>query len=182
MAKDKINLRLVIVLTTIMIISATVLTFVYQSTTPLINEHAAVAKEKAILAVLPGAVEYKLIEEGGLELYQGLDESGSIVGTALEHEGKGFQGAIKLMIGMDLKEEKLLKIKILDQLDTPGLGARISEDEFKDQFKGKNFSDEFVAKADVDAIAGATISSQAVSDILKNAIKTVKDAYNGGGQ
>ncbi|PRX28958.1 electron transport complex protein RnfG [Orenia metallireducens] len=180
MGKEKIDIKLIVVLTSIMIISALVLSLVYQATTPLINEHAAQAKKEAILDVLPGAVKYEKLEKGGLELYQGLDEAGSPVGIAFQHEGNGFQGTIILMIGMDVENQKLLKVKILDQLDTPGLGARMAEEEFKGQFQGKSFSDNFVAKEDVDAIAGATISSQAVSNILKDAIATVEQAYSGG--
>ena len=180
MANNKIKPSLIIVLTTIMIISAMVLTFIYQTTTPLIEEHAAKAKENAILGVLPGAVEYKKIEKNGLKLYKGLDESGNQVGVAMVNEGQGFQDAIELMIGIDVEEKKLLKIKVLQQLDTPGLGARISEEQFKSQFKGKSFSDSYVAKKDVDAIAGATISSQAVADILKDSINKVQKAYGGG--
>ncbi len=180
MAKEKIDIKLIIALTLIMIVSATTLTFVYQATTPLIKEHAAQAKAEAILAVLPGAVEYKKIEKGDLELYQGLDDSGNIVGVAMQNEGNGFQDTIGLMIGMDIDKNKLLGVKVLEQLDTPGLGARMVEDGFKSQFEGKSFSDGFIAKKDVDAITGATISSQAVSDILKDAINKVQKAYGGG--
>ncbi|WP_018247862.1 RnfABCDGE type electron transport complex subunit G [Orenia marismortui] len=180
MGKEKIDVRLIIVLTSIMIISALILSIVYQGTKPLIKEHAAQAKKEAILDVLPGAVKYKELKKGGLDLYQGLDGSGNPVGVAFQHQGNGFQGTIILMIGMDIANEKILKVKVLDQLDTPGLGARISEEEFKSQFQEKSFADAFVAKEDVDAIAGATISSQAVSDILKNAIYKVEQAYGGG--
>ncbi|AGB41908.1 electron transport complex, RnfABCDGE type, G subunit [Halobacteroides halobius DSM 5150] len=176
----KIKPRLIIVLTLIMIVSALVLTYVYQVTTPIIKAQAQEKKEKAILDVLPGAIKYKKVTKEGLTLYKGIDKSGNTVGYAVQNSGQGFQSIIKLMIGMDLKENKIIKINILSQAETPGLGSRITEKQFKAQFQGKSFSDAFKAKKDVDAITGATISSQALSDVLDEAIAKVQQVYGGG--
>ncbi|GAB6099100.1 RnfABCDGE type electron transport complex subunit G [Halanaerocella petrolearia] len=177
---NKIKPRLIVVLTTIMIVSALVLSFVYQMTLPVIEAHAKQKKEKAILQVLPGAKKYEKVTKDGLTLYKGIDESGNVVGYSFQNSGQGFQSKLKLMIGMDLEKKKIIKINILSQAETPGLGARITEKVFKSQFKGKSFSDSYTAKEDVDAISGATISSQALSDVLSDAIDKVEQAYGGG--
>ncbi|GAB6138401.1 RnfABCDGE type electron transport complex subunit G [Halanaerobaculum tunisiense] len=192
---NKIKPRLIIVLTVIMIVSSLVLTFVYQITKPVIKAHSEAKQEAAILDVLPTeATEYERItkeytkpvqdnkkaKEKELTLYKGLDSSGNVVGYAVENSGQGFQSKLKLMIGLDLEQSKIIKINILSQAETPGLGARITEPDFKSQFKGKSFADSFTAKEDVDAITGATISSQALSDVLATAIDDVQQAYSGG--
>ena len=172
---DKIKPKLILTLTIIMIISAGVLTFTQQITTPKIKQHAQEKKEAAILTVLPGAEEYEEVTKDGLTLYKGMGKSGNTVGYAMTNSGQGFQSVLKLMIGFDLEEEKVLRIKILNQAETPGLGSRIVEKDFKSQFFDKAFSDQFQAKKDIDAISGATISSQAMSDVIKDAINKVQD-------
>ncbi|MBM7556172.1 RnfABCDGE type electron transport complex subunit G [Halanaerobacter jeridensis] len=173
---DKIKPKLIIVLTIIMITSAGVLTFVQQLTLPKIQSHAQQKKENAILTVLPGAEEYEQVDKGNLTLYKGLDSSGNVVGYALQNSGQGFQSVLKIMVGLDVDAKKVMKVKILNQAETPGLGARIIEKQFKSQFNDKAFSDSFQAKKDIDAISGATISSQAMSDVIKGAIKKIQES------
>lgn len=173
---NKIKPKLIIVLTIIMIISAGVLTWVQQKTKPIIEQHAQEKKENAILTVLPGAEKYEKVSKGDLTLYKGLDSSESVVGYAMQNSGQGFQSVLKIMVGLDVDQKKVLKVKILNQAETPGLGARIGEKGFKSQFNDKSFGDSFKAKKDIDAISGATISSQAMSDVIKDAINKIKKA------
>ena len=172
---NKFKPKLVIVLTMIMIASATVLTYIEQITTPKIKAHAQQKKESAILTVLPGADEYEEVTKGDLTLYKGLDSSGSVVGYALQSSGQGFQSVLKIMVGLDPAKKEVLKVKILNQAETPGLGARIVEKGFKSQFNGKSFSDSFQAKEDIDAISGATISSQAMAEVIEKGIKKLQE-------
>jgi len=85
------------------------------------------------------------------------------------------------MVGYDPKEGTLLGIEILSMTETPGLGAKIQEEPFKGQFKGKSVEDEFIAKQDVEAISGATISSTAVADAIKTSLAKVVEIYPVGG-
>ncbi len=178
--------RLILTLTVIGVISALVLTFVFQWTTPLINKHKAVAQEKAIFSVLPGAVEIKKHDKNGNTFFTGYDKSGSKVGIAMVTEGGGFQGVIKLMIGTDLDQGKIYGIKILEHQETPGLGARITGEEYKSNFVDKPFGSYQVIKKsssnplDIEAIAGATISSKKVTNIVQNAVQEIEKAFGGG--
>lgn len=177
--------KLIITLTVIGIISALLLAFVYQWTLPHIKKHQAVAREKAVFAVLPGAEDYKGVKKDGLTFYEGYDEAGSRVGVALIITGGGFQGTIKLMVGTDPEAEKIYGIRILEHEETPGLGARITGKEYKSNFKNKAFGDYKVVKREVknekevEAISGATISSRKVTNIVENAITKIKRVYGG---
>ena len=76
------------------------------------------------------------------------------------------------------------EIIVLSNSETPGLGSKITLSSFTDQFKGLK-SKEVVLNKDggrVDAISGATISSRAVTDSvrdeLNNKIEIIKkNAY-----
>jgi electron transport complex protein RnfG len=62
---------------------------------------------------------------------------------------------------------------VLEQKETPGLGTKMTEDKFLNQFKGINISDFKLAVkkdgGDVDALTGATISSRAFCDATQMA-------------
>lgn len=176
--------RLIIVLTIISIGSGLVLALTYNSTIPVIKAIAAREQKEAILETLPGASKYEEISGAEFPMYKGLDDAGNVVGFAYVAEGGGFQGVIRIMVGVNPDEEVLTSIKVLSHSETPGLGARITEAWFQDQFKGKSVKDNFVAKEDVEAITGATISSDAVSTIIKQSLPKAIEQYKalGGGR
>ena len=175
----KVDPKLIVVLTVIMICSATVLTFLHRVTEPQIEAHAQRAKEEAIKQVLPGTAEFDEVTKGELTLYRGLDETGSVVGHALEKGKRGYQEDVVLMIGFDLEDQIIMGIEILDHAETPGLGARIEEEEFRGQFQNQPLTASFQINQDVDAISGATISSEAVVEIVKEAAVEIQEAQRG---
>jgi electron transport complex protein RnfG len=93
---------------------------------------------------------------------------------------------IEIMIGVDLNEEKIYEFSVLNHAETPGLGARITEPQFKSNFEDKTFADYTVVKTppqketEVQAIAGATISSVSVTRIIESGLDKVTAAYGGG--
>ena len=90
------------------------------------------------------------------------------------------------MIGVNLENDKIYKISILNHQETPGLGARITENDFKSNFEDKAFGDYSVVKTppseetEVQAIAGATISSESATRIIEDALDKINSAYGGG--
>lgn len=173
--------RLILTLTIIGLISALALAFVYQLTLPIIEEHQAETKKEAILAVLPESDSYKEVVKKGVIFYEGNIE-GEI---AMSVKGGGFQGEIELMLGANPYEGKIYAIKVISHSETPGLGANIIGEKFERNFLDKPFGEYLVVKrpvansTEVEAISGATISTQKVTDIVSEAIKQMKLAYGG---
>ena len=92
---------------------------------------------------------------------------------AFETIGTGYKGKIGVMVGFDLKRNIISGIGILTHQETPGLGARVSETAFTDNFKGKAVTETFKVKQDdgiIDAVSGATISSRAVCSAVVKGI------------
>lgn len=173
--REGIESRLIFVLVLILIISGVSLAWLYQWTMPYIMAHEELSRERAVFDVLPEATDYEVIETEELLVYRGLDQAQNAVGYAVETEGGGFQGVISLMVGFDLEEEKVTGIEVLGMVETPGLGARIDEVQFKEQFSDKQFEDRYEAGEDIDTISGATLSSQAVATIVSNTINQIRD-------
>lgn len=169
-------------LTVIGVLSGVILAAVFNVANPLILINKQKELEEAIFVVLPAAVAYDTIELGSekeaFSVYRGTGADGEAVGIAFKADGVGFQGNIVLMVGLDMDYFKLKGIKVLEQLETPGLGNRISEPEFEAQFIGVDIEPkiEYIKyrkpeKANqIQAITGATISSDAV---VKNINKGV---------
>lgn len=104
---------------------------------------------------------------------EGADKT-SIEGAAFKLTGAGFWGPISVMVGVSLPDFKIKGFEILEQGETPGLGARIEEPDFRKQFISKSLDEEIIIRVkgektglnDVSAITGATISSKSLEKII----------------
>ena len=178
--------NLILTLATIGIISALLLTFVYEWTTPYIQANQAEAQQQAINEVLPDVEEVEEVEKNDNVFFEGYDASGNLIGVAFISSGGGYNGVIEVMIGVDLDNTQIYRISILNHQETPGLGARITEDDFKSNFEDKPFGDYNVVKTppseemQVQAIAGATISSESTTRIIEDGLDKITSAYGGG--
>jgi electron transport complex protein RnfG len=90
----------------------------------------------------------------------------------------GYSGNITMMVGVD-PDGTVVGLEILSHAETPGLGDKISRDDFKSQFKGKTLEgvDWRVKKdgGDFDQITGATISPRAVVKAVHQGMQFFKD-------
>ncbi|MGI6394944.1 MAG: RnfABCDGE type electron transport complex subunit G [bacterium] len=176
-------LNMVLVLTIISVIAAAALGFTFTKTDSKIKEMQAQKKTSAIKKVVPhfdnnpDSEKYSVEGIEGLEFYPA-KKGGTLVGTAVEtFSDNGYAGRIDVMIGFNDKLD-IIDYVILNHNETPGLGARLSDNKFKSQFPGKNpKSFKLVVKKDggeVDAITAATISSRAFLDAVNKAVEGLK--------
>jgi len=91
----------------------------------------------------------------------------SAAGTVLAGSAQGFAGPVAVEVTVDANNT-ITAIKIGDDqfAETEGFGANALEDAFQNQFIGKSLP---VAVTDIDAIAGATITTNAVIEAINNA-------------
>lgn len=180
--------KMVIVLTVVGIISGLSLAEVYRSAEPLIKQQQLKSLRKAIFTVLPDAKDYRIEKKNGLTIYKGLDKNKNPEGIAFQVKGPGFQGTILLMVGINNRMNKLLGMKVLDSVETPGLGGKITGNDFEEEFKGlsieqkityiKNRNPSVPKKpGQIDAITGATISSKSVVNMLNKKISKVLKTF-----
>ncbi len=170
-------LRLTLTLLLITAITAAALAGVNTVTAPIIAEINAQKTQKAIEAVLPG---------GGELLTDFSDESGVITavygsdtGYAVEVNPAGFNGAIKMMVGVS-KDGKVLGVSVISHTETAGLGAVAAAktsagESFRGQYVGQ--SGTLAVTNDggtIDAITGATITSRAVTAGINAALACVE--------
>ena len=186
----KYILRLTFTLLIICAVVAGLLAAVNAITAPIIAEAKAEKTRQAIAAVIPyteNLEEISFADETGMvsKVYRAVDwnalTSSQIVTVdmatyyAVEVAPSGFGGTITMMVGVSLEGE-VLGISIISHAETPGLGAVAAQN----TDKGAAFREQFVGLMagitigdgdnQIDALAGATISSQAIVDGVNAAL------------
>jgi len=178
--------RMVFVLTAICAISALVLAYVNKATKPA-REYQLLkyVEEPSIREVLKSYDNDPIKDR--VEMIIGRDEKGKpikktifpakkggkLIGLAYASEGHGYHGAIEVMVGVDMNGT-ITGVSIMRHSETPGLGARIVELGFRKQFQGMKLSDDLNLSTQggkIDAISGATHSSQGVVSAVRKALE-----------
>lgn len=175
-------IKMVVVLTVLSVVSGTALAFIQTKTTVLIeNNKLEFVKGPAIKSILKGATNNPIADR--FKIKTGETEHTFFVGVfdgnpksmVLEGSGKGFGGPVGIVVGVDLKTDKIVGVRITTHSETPGVGARAKSDPtFVAQFADQPLEGTFKVKADggqVDAVGGATITSRAVSAGLTDVSK-----------
>lgn len=107
------------------------------------------------------------------------EKNGEIIGYAIPVGGAGLWGSIEGYVGISADYSEILGLDFTEHSETPGLGGRISEEDFKGQFRNLNISEiqdnnyiiyRPAPQGNVDAITGATLTSKSVSDFLNQDI------------
>ncbi|MFC1908241.1 FMN-binding protein, partial [Chloroflexota bacterium] len=91
--------------------------------------------ESMLGSMFPNMSEYT-IEDEVYTIY----DNGVMVGYAFLAIGKGYGGKIDILVGLE-DEETIKGITVVSHQETPGLGARIIESSFTNEFAGVNIDD-----------------------------------------
>jgi len=160
---------------------------------PRIEQNKINKRNRLVGALLPEAKDFVPVEGGieiesiqgkkeTVEVFRAMSKAGECVGWSFNAIGPGFADKIELVVAVDKDFEKFAGFDVLASNETPGFGNQIKFDYFRDQFKGAPAEDLKLATSgdntkidsEIIAISGATISSEAVVDIINNAITQIK--------
>lgn len=151
---------------------------------------------EGVKTLTPGKVKLifndriKQVKTKNRTLYICHDEDGEgITGYAFPVDGPGFWGPVYAMAAVNQEATRILGVSFYRHSETPGLGGRISEDWFSGQFEGLSLklSDkgskyfhltaqgEEKDENELDAITGASRTSEAVELFLNRELKIVSD-------
>lgn len=180
-------LKLGIVLFVITAVTGLILGGVYTMTLEPIRQVQEREKTDAMTETLPGADEFESVEIGAgdeiiKEIHAG-KSNGKLVGYNYTVMPKGYGGLIEIVAGIS-KEGKLMAIKIIKHTETPGLGAKAGDEAFLSQFREKAVRKLTVTKSDaandseIQAISGATITSNAVAQGVNAALRHFWTVYS----
>lgn len=182
--------RMIIVLTVVMVLSGLILAVADSLFQPQIQANKQKALETSLSALFQSAkgAKFQRLPTNKMEIYKGTDASGKLLGYAVGVTTNGYGGPIDLLVGVAPSLDKIEGMEVISDSETPGMGARIADKWFRNQFNGldpletvtyvKNEKPD-TAKNQIEAISGATISTKAVlagvNSTLGKAVSLIKE-------
>ncbi|HET6499003.1 MAG TPA: RnfABCDGE type electron transport complex subunit G [Coriobacteriia bacterium] len=178
------------------VVAATSLAFTYEVTRDRIVQQELEAERAALEAVVPDAESFQdvsdMVAEAEVDTedvpvesaHRALDADGATAGWAVRVAPRGYAGPVAMVVGLD-RDGTVLGVSIVRMRETPGLGTKIAEQWFIEQFVGWESMDLDAWRDEFDAIAGATKSSVAVREGVSAAcavyLEALMDSGEGGG-
>lgn len=180
-------IKITVTLVVIYAFGGLLLAGVYAKTSPIIFQKNKEEKEEALKKMVPEAVSPPR-KEGDwspqhkhAEFYSVEGAEGPL-GYVVETYGKGYSSYINVLVAVGT-DFVVRKIDVLHHGETPGLGDEIETAWFKKMYEGKGIENLEVIKGDttdkIQAITGATISTRAVTNGVKDAVALLKEKYGG---
>ena len=133
-------------------------------------------------------------EAGRAGLFAGYDADGELAGVAIEGAARGYQDVVRILYGYSPEDECITGFTVLQSSETPGLGDRVETDpEFLANFDCLDASlnpdrsalaNEIVTVKhgektrpwQIDAISGATVTSQAIGAAMQSSASRILPA------
>lgn len=168
-------------------VAGLLLAFANQATISKIKSNQEKEIADSIYKLDPNVKKYRSEIVAGHRIYAVYDKNNRLSSYCILTSGNGYQGKIRILIGLALDFKTLNGIEILENIETPGLGGKISQSFFKNQFKKLQFIPRItyvkgrkpLHKNEVQAITGATISSSSVVKIVNKTLsETVPELKN----
>jgi Na+-transporting NADH:ubiquinone oxidoreductase subunit C len=188
--KERIYPVLFMMLVTI--VSITLVSGIYLATKPVIKLNESLFLKKAVLyaagipvpqttAEIDDAYRFHVKEitnpDGSMDHFEIVNPStGETEGFVYFASGPGLWGEITALIGFDEQNNLITGIEFIKQNETPGLGGRITEDWFKEQFRLRKGPFVLVSEDaqssgnELNAITGASWTSGYVLDLVNQTI------------
>jgi Na+-translocating ferredoxin:NAD+ oxidoreductase subunit G len=162
--------KMVVVLGTILAVSIALLTIVNSLTTDIIKQKMEQKSLAGLKTIFPDADTFV---ESDNKIHSAFKDK-KIIGYIIEVSEYGYSSEIKLLVGITL-DKTIKNIFVLEHMETPGLGSKITSDSFLKQFQNYGIYNhgKVALRKDggmIDGITSATISSQAT-------IRAVNKAY-----
>jgi len=193
--KDLIKPSLILFLVCAIMTGA--LAYVNGVTKPIIEENDKKTEQESLEMVFPDSDSFLEPVKADELKQQGLDVSDRIVklyeaqkegktqGYVVEVSSKGYGGAIKIFVGVDM-ESNITGVMLASHNETPGLGSKAADKAFTQQYLGQIPEKAFsvvkgVADEDheIQAVSGATISSRAVTQGVADAVILIRSLLGG---
>ncbi len=177
----ELKLKQIMILVTVVITAVTLLIFAHNHTQPIIEIRQQEMIDEWMRNIFPDLEVAKEIaieehDDSGKSLfYKILDVDGNLIGYAAITKAFGYQSDVEVLVGFT-QDKKLKEVIILNEGETPGLGSQIKDAGFREQFTGlvdKEDARLVEEGGNIDAISGATVSSKAVVEGVREAFELI---------
>lgn len=168
----------------IVIAAATLLlTFINALTADRIAVRKEESRRASLTSVMPSANVFSELysEDSSIDAITGAYAGTRFLGYCVEVSAHGFGGVLHLMVGVD-QSGSVTGVSVLSHSETADLGAEVENADFLEQYVNKSGTITVnTGKNAIDAITGATATSQAVTDAVNTALTAVLNYSMEGG-
>lgn len=151
-----------------------------------IASNAAKAAQETMRELIADAAEFTAIETSAEESYVAKDKDGAEIGYIfVTVSGKGYGGDMTVMTALDVNGI-VMGLEITADEETQGLGKNAHNENYRDQYVGKETDSytvvkgEPTAEGDIQALTGATKTSNGVTEAVNLAKQALRDHLDGG--
>lgn len=177
--KLKEVLKPALILCVICLLATAALAGTNMLTADTIAQQKVITEQESRKQVLPNADSFE--EADGYAIGKtGSDVAGYVFVTS----SKGYGGDVQVMTGISV-DGQITGVVILEQDETPGLGANAEKESFRDQFKqavpenGFTVTKSTAGEGEISAMTGATITTTAVTNAVNDAIAQYNEIKEG---
>ncbi len=156
-----------LVLTVICVVVSAALVFTYDTTKPVIEAARQREADAARIEVLPDADKFSLLTVSGIDGLVDAYEAANGAGYVITTYSGGYGGPVNVMTGIKA-DGTIAAVKLMTNSESAGIGTRVGEPAYTDQYKGKDYGLDGVS-----AVSGATVSSGA----FKRAVEAAFQVY-----
>jgi electron transport complex protein RnfG len=162
----------IVTLIVVVVVAVAFVSYTYNITEPIIKQKKYEVFRKEITGVFPLAERYEknpAYKNGKFigDYFIIYDKANNIRGYLAIVEKQGYSSRIKIGVFFG-RDKHIKKVRIFEQMETPGVGSKVSEDFFLNRFIKKPVDN-------IDTISGATISSSAVIDGVRKSFEIIKE-------
>lgn len=156
---------------------AGVISFVYTVTLDAYNENLDREIRQSMATIFDADADdvielskFDVDPDSNIQNIYGVKVNGESVGFCVNVNGKGFGGAINLMVGYHA-DKTIRGVSIVSHAETPGVGSKVNDATYLSQYEGLAGGLTISKRGDCDitAISGATISSKAIHAAIEEA-------------
>ncbi len=136
--------------------------------------------ESYIAQVLPEADRIDAGSSGLFTAYVTNDAGEeTIAGYAMVGTATGYGGPIAMLVGTD-PNGSILAVTVIQHAETPNFFRQLERARFYEQFVSTSYGDALTLGDDIDGVSGATLSSEAVAQGIRQAVRAIaSDAIEG---
>ena len=178
MSKAKQILRPALSLCIICAVVTLALAVVYYFTADVIEANIASKSQEGAYSVMSEAASFDTLDPVGeaQTVYRALDTQGETLGYVFQTAANGYGGEIIVLTGIRA-DGTVSGVGILSDSETPGLGKKVEQDAFREQYQGKagilSVAKQNPSSDQIQAVSGATVSSKAVT----SAVNAAREAF-----
>jgi len=124
------------------------------------------------LPMIPGVIPGTVHVEVRGNIFVGMTDDGKVLGYAALGKGQGYGGPIEMLVGVD-QDGIISGVKIISERETPGFFRLVLNNDLLGKITGLKYTSPLSLGQDLDAVSGATLSSEGVAASIRQAIHPI---------